>query len=77
MRGGGFLLVHRGGAESADLGGWSDRLSTVELAPAAGVPEMLLLRPDGYVAWASDHADRAGLQQALAHWCGPMPATRH
>jgi 2-polyprenyl-6-methoxyphenol hydroxylase-like FAD-dependent oxidoreductase len=76
MRGGGFLLVHRGAAASADLDGWTDRLSTVQLAPAPGVPEMLLLRPDGYVAWASDRADRAGLLQALAHWCGPIPATR-
>jgi hypothetical protein len=72
MRGGGFLLVHRGRAANADLDGWSDRLSMMELAPTPGVPEMLLLRPDGYVAWASDHADLAGLRQALAHWCGPI-----
>jgi hypothetical protein len=49
----------------------------VQLAPTAGVPDLLLLRPDGYVAWASDRPDRAGLLQALAHWCGAIPATRH
>jgi hypothetical protein len=76
MRGGDFLLVHRGGAPSADLDGWSDQLSIVKLTPARGVPEMLLLRPDGYVAWASDRADRAGLLQALTRWCGPIPTTQ-
>jgi 2-polyprenyl-6-methoxyphenol hydroxylase-like FAD-dependent oxidoreductase len=76
MRGGGFLLVDRSGGAGADLDGWSDRLSIVQLAPTLGVPEMLLLRPDGYLAWASDRADRAGLRQALAHWCGPIPATQ-
>jgi 2-polyprenyl-6-methoxyphenol hydroxylase-like FAD-dependent oxidoreductase len=76
MRDGRFLLVHHGGAAGIDLDGWSDRLSMVELAPAPGVPETLLLRPDGYVAWAGDRPDRPGLLHALAHWCGPIPATQ-
>jgi hypothetical protein len=48
----------------------------VQVAPTPGVPEMLLLRPDGYVAWAGDRADHAGLLQALARWCGPLPASQ-
>ncbi|MEW1724056.1 FAD-dependent monooxygenase [Streptomyces sp. NPDC093109] len=28
----------------------------------------LLIRPDGYIAWAVDHPDPAGLRRALAEW---------
>nr|WP_162793692.1 hypothetical protein [Streptomyces paludis] len=30
----------------------------------------LLIRPDGYVAWASPTPDPAGLPEALDRWCG-------
>jgi hypothetical protein len=31
----------------------------------------LLVRPDGYIAWASERPDPAGLAKALARWAGP------
>jgi 3-(3-hydroxy-phenyl)propionate hydroxylase len=41
--------------------------------PAVGLvsgPAAVLIRPDGYVAWAGDRVD-AGLTDALATWLGP------
>jgi len=39
------------------------------------LPAALLVRPDGYVAWASDERDQAAraaaVQAAVAAWCGP------
>jgi 2-polyprenyl-6-methoxyphenol hydroxylase-like FAD-dependent oxidoreductase len=47
--------------------GWRGRGCTVRLPPA------MLVRPDGYVAWASGEGDPARRQQearrAAAHWC--------
>lgn len=57
---------------------WSRR---VELGTAAepGSPSMLV-RPDGYVAWASDAVDDAATararQAALWHWCGDYARVR-
>lgn len=43
---------------------------------SARLPSMLV-RPDGYIAWASAAADPAtrvlGLRSALAEWCGLPP----
>lgn len=51
--------------------------SQVEVVAAStetpGAPMALLLRPDGYVAWAADGAgleEREGLRAALSHWFG-------
>ena len=33
-------------------------------------PTAVLIRPDGYVAWVGDGADR-GLTDALTKWIGP------
>ncbi|MEW2355380.1 FAD-dependent monooxygenase [Spirillospora sp. NPDC029432] len=65
LRGGRFVLISPG-------------------EPPAGVPERVatarwtgdrrttvLVRPDGYVAWASGAPDPAGLRAALARWAGP------
>ena len=41
---------------------------------AAAVPALILVRPDGYVAWAADQPDPTtddhGLTSALKSWCG-------
>ena len=37
---------------------------------AAPAPAAVLIRPDGYVAWAGD-SDAAGLADALTRWFGP------
>lgn len=54
-------------------------VSTIEEQPDADLTApMTLIRPDGYVAWASGPgaADPAeGLEAALQTWCGqPVPA---
>ncbi|MFE9406683.1 FAD-dependent monooxygenase [Streptomyces sp. NPDC006530] len=36
----------------------------------SGRGDSLLVRPDGYVAWANNHPDPAGLGAALARWTG-------
>ena len=36
---------------------------------AVAAPAAVLIRPDGYVAWAGDLTD-PGLADALATWCG-------
>jgi 2-polyprenyl-6-methoxyphenol hydroxylase-like FAD-dependent oxidoreductase len=60
--------------ESASLqhaaDGWTDRVSTV----TATCPDLtaLLIRPDGYVAWAANGApDLDELRSALTQWFGP------
>jgi 2-polyprenyl-6-methoxyphenol hydroxylase-like FAD-dependent oxidoreductase len=71
------------GGESREAAG---RLATVayQSTTATRLPAMVLVRPDGYVAWASDNPDpeaRAdAARAAVRHWCGPgvraLPASR-
>ncbi|MDG4865302.1 hypothetical protein P8605_44880, partial [Streptomyces sp. T-3] len=35
------------------------------------LPEAVLARPDGYVAWAGHGGDTQGLRHSLRFWCGP------
>jgi hypothetical protein len=64
LRAGRFVLVTPAGEPTTDPrvtpATWSgDRRTT------------LLVRPDGYIAWASDTADAADLRDALDRWTGP------
>ena len=58
---------------SSDLAvadGWSDRGDLRRLPETPGVTA-LLLRPDGYVAWAADDIpDTTALREALTTWFG-------
>lgn len=47
-----------------------------ESPAAAGLPTVILVRPDGYVAWVSDdQVDVAEMAvSAVAQWCGPSPS---
>jgi 2-polyprenyl-6-methoxyphenol hydroxylase-like FAD-dependent oxidoreductase len=53
---------------------WADRVRHVRHAATGGrLPRVALVRPDGYVAWASDTADDAlvnKIPEALTRWCG-------
>jgi 2-polyprenyl-6-methoxyphenol hydroxylase-like FAD-dependent oxidoreductase len=76
LRGERFVLVApaRGWGDVARP--WSDR---VDAAVAASPDQpLLLVRPDGYVAWASERADAerrpSSLAAALARWCGERAA---
>lgn len=58
--------------------GWEDRVDvvTATLKPTDGPDPLatttaVLIRPDGYVAWATDSATTTGLEPALRRWFGP------
>ncbi|MGW3041332.1 FAD-dependent monooxygenase [Kitasatospora sp. NPDC001159] len=73
-RGGGALLLDLTGGSLglADrAAGWKDRVDVVAVECAEPPAGALLLRPDGYVAWASEVDDApAGLERALRTWFG-------
>ncbi|POX42871.1 hypothetical protein C3486_03025 [Streptomyces sp. Ru73] len=91
LRGGGFVLLDLAGVPevSETFGEWaapqerSDRVRRV-VATCEEEPELagVLVRPDGYVAWAADRSApgaeiAAGLRAALAAWAGTTgPARR-
>ena len=62
------------------VGGWADRVRVVRASydgvwelPVLGAvraPSAVLIRPDGYVAWAGEGSDD-GLAEALRRWFGP------
>lgn len=67
-----LLDLTAGAAAGADLSGRADRVQSVQAEP---IPEIeatvVLVRPDGYVAFADPTgADASGLEQALATWFG-------
>lgn len=62
LRDGRFVLVTPGGPRP-----WSPAVRAV----GGGGPGAVLVRPDGYIAWADGRAEPAGLDAALTHWCGP------
>lgn len=65
-----LLLDLSGGDHVAGADSWRDRVE-VTVATAAEPPAAaLLIRPDGYVAWAGDGVDRDGLGVALRRWFG-------
>jgi 2-polyprenyl-6-methoxyphenol hydroxylase-like FAD-dependent oxidoreductase len=79
LRHGRFTLADRTGdgrGERLATEGWADRVATVWVPPAAAPswPLLTLIRPDGYVAWASDDTTIAAARAALTRWCGPTAA---
>ena len=78
------VLVNLGAPGAIDISAWADRVRVVD-AGHAGVwelpvlgeveaPAAVLIRPDGYVAWAGDAGDPE-LPRALTTWFGaPTPA---
>jgi 2-polyprenyl-6-methoxyphenol hydroxylase-like FAD-dependent oxidoreductase len=72
LRAGTFVLVDAGGASDVDTGSAPVVALRTERRPRT--PAAILVRPDGYVAWASDRADGDEIRAALHRWCGPVPA---
>lgn len=74
LRDGRFVLIGRSADEAGIVSGWKDDVgyAVSEQSPHA----LLLVRPDGYVAWASDDADAAArasaARDALTQWCGSL-----
>ena len=68
----GVLLELSGGAVASVAEPWGRRVDTVTASMADG-PAAMLIRPDGYVAWAADTfaaADAEHLRAALERWFG-------
>jgi 2-polyprenyl-6-methoxyphenol hydroxylase-like FAD-dependent oxidoreductase len=66
------LLDLSGGAAATVAWSWADRVDTVAATMAAG-PAAMLIRPDGYIAWAADTFgadDELRLRAALTRWFG-------
>jgi hypothetical protein len=66
------LLDLSGDAACSVATSWADRVDTVTGAIAGG-PAAILIRPDGYVAWAAntlDADDATRLRTALTRWFG-------
>ena len=77
------VLLNLGATGGVDIAPWGDRVRSIDAEyagswelPVIGVvpgPAAVLIRPDGYVAWAGDLA-QPGLTDALARWFGPPDA---
>lgn len=79
LRDGRFALVAAPG--TAGVGGvgmrWSDRVRAVWVEPGSDVPAVVLVRPDGYVAWASDSPTTGEIEVAVTTWCGRATFAQH
>jgi 3-(3-hydroxy-phenyl)propionate hydroxylase len=74
------LLLNLGEPGCFEITAWADRVRLVDATyagtwelPALGhvhAPEAVLVRPDGYVAWAGEGSQH-GLADALTTWFGP------
>jgi oxygenase len=76
LRAGRGLLLDLSGGAGPPLPGcdaWADRVGFLAALPRKDSPlegsGRLLVRPDGYVAWAG--TETHGLRQALERWFGP------
>ena len=68
------VLLDRDGTVADAARGWADRVAIVDATAAELPAAALLIRPDGYVAWAADAfgaPEEAGLRAALQRWFGP------
>jgi 2-polyprenyl-6-methoxyphenol hydroxylase-like FAD-dependent oxidoreductase len=65
------LIDLAGGAFVQPAEGWADRVDFVTGSIEDSSVAAMLLRPDGYVAWATDAASGPGLTAALERWFGP------
>ena len=70
-----FVLLERGGPPA--MAGLPGPVKAVryQRSPGVRLPPAMLVRPDGYVAWASNERDPAAREQAaraaVSQWCGP------
>jgi 2-polyprenyl-6-methoxyphenol hydroxylase-like FAD-dependent oxidoreductase len=74
------VLLNLGTPGAFDVSPWADRVRMVDatyagawelpVIGAVAAPAAVLIRPDGYVAWAGEPTDPA-LREALTFWFGP------
>jgi 2-polyprenyl-6-methoxyphenol hydroxylase-like FAD-dependent oxidoreductase len=73
------VLLDLAGGVAETAGGWADRVDIVRATIADRPEAAMLIRPDGYVAWAADTfgaAEAAGLRAALLRWFGDEGCVR-
>jgi hypothetical protein len=72
----GFVLVDGTRDQAlAESAAGTPGLAVVRPAGSTRLPDGMLVRPDGYVAWAGGPRQRSALVRALRRWCGePVPA---
>ena len=78
------VLLNVGAPGGFDIAPWADRVQRIDadyagqwelpVLGAVPAPAAVLVRPDGYVAWAGDPAD-PGLSDALSTWFGWQAAS--
>jgi len=72
LRGGNFVLLTPAGVGAAIVRRWTGRVDPA--TPADATLPMVLVRPDGYVAWVTNETAPASrdatLRTALTCWCG-------
>jgi 2-polyprenyl-6-methoxyphenol hydroxylase-like FAD-dependent oxidoreductase len=69
------LVDLSGGAVSPVADGWTERIDVVTAAMSDPPAAAMLIRPDGYVAWAADEfgaCDADRLRAALTRWFGSL-----
>ena len=74
------VLLDLAGPGAFDITPWADRVAYIGATHEGGwelpvvgeiaAPPAVLIRPDGYVAWAGDLSDPE-LPRALTYWFGP------
>jgi hypothetical protein len=79
------VLLDLGEPGALDVAPWADRVKRVDaryagawelpVLGAVTAPTAVLIRPDGYIAWAGSGTDH-GLRDALTTWFGPRDACR-
>ncbi|WP_279583351.1 FAD-dependent monooxygenase [Fodinicola feengrottensis] len=81
LRGGRFVLVDStvdgAAARTADRR-WGDRVQTLagRIDSTKKLPALMLVRPDAYVAWASDSVESGSVAAVLDEWCGAPRAEK-
>lgn len=78
------VLLNLGEPGAFDITPWADRVKLIDarydgawelpVIGAVAAPAAVLIRPDGYVAWAGDNTDQS-VARALTNWFGPPRAT--
>ncbi len=71
------VLLDLAGGTSRAAGPWTDRVDVVVASCDAPPADAVLIRPDGYVAWAGSADGTDALRKALTRWFGaanPAPA---
>ncbi len=71
QRSGDFVLIRERGSSLAAAAGTADTAEVVQAERTDDGPAVLV-RPDGYIAWAGDSADRVAWSSAVTHW-RPVP----